>query len=99
MDSADSYTEIPWRKTAVAHSPLITDIRQPYTATECGPKAIANLTLRSANATSIADCRQRSNDAVWERQTRIDDLRKSRGLHSVRAFGNEPVYIGPCLRV
>ena len=29
----------------------------------------------------------------------IDDLRKSRGLHSVRAFGHGPVYIGPCLRV
>ena len=28
-----------------------------------------------------------------------DDLRKSRGLHSVRAFGHGPVYIGPCLRV
>ena len=29
----------------------------------------------------------------------IDDLRKSRGLHSVRAFGHGPVYIGPGLRV
>ena len=29
----------------------------------------------------------------------IDDLRKSRGLHSVSAYGQGPVYIGPCLRV
>ena len=29
----------------------------------------------------------------------IDDLRKSRGLHSVRAFGHGPVYIGPGLPV
>ena len=29
----------------------------------------------------------------------IDDLQKSRRLHSVRAFGHESVYIGPCLRV
>ena len=32
-------------------------------------------------------------------QSTIDDLRKSRGLHSVRAFGHGPVYIGPCPRV
>ena len=31
--------------------------------------------------------------------TAIDDLRKSRGLHSVRAYGHGAVYIGPCLRV
>ena len=29
----------------------------------------------------------------------IDDLRKSRGLHSVRDFGHGPVYLGPCLGV
>ena len=29
----------------------------------------------------------------------IDDLRKSRGLHTVTAFGHGPVNIGPCLRV
>ena len=30
---------------------------------------------------------------------RIDDLRKSRGLHSLKAFGYGHVYIGPGLRV
>ena len=29
----------------------------------------------------------------------IDELRKSRGLHSVSAYGHGPAYIGPCLRV
>ena len=45
----------------------------------------------------------------WERKCVInehplftkarDDLRKSRGLHSVSAYGHGPVHIGPCLRV
>ena len=29
----------------------------------------------------------------------IDDLRTSRGLQSVSAYGHGPVYIGPCLWV
>ena len=35
----------------------------------------------------------------WPRhnQIKIDNLQKSRGLHSVRAFRHGPVYIGPCL--
>ena len=37
--------------------------------------------------------------AVCSQSVGIDDLWKSRGLHSVRAFGHGPVYIGPCLRV
>ena len=32
-------------------------------------------------------------------QVPIDDLRKSRGLHSVRAFRHGPVCRGPCLQV
>ena len=31
--------------------------------------------------------------------TPLDDLRKSKGLHSVSAYGHGAVYIGPCLRV
>ena len=42
--------------------------------------------------------RQRA-DVALKAMTHVDDLRKSRGLHSVRAFGHGPVHIGPCLRV
>ena len=37
---------------------------------------------------------------LWSRfMLIIDDLRKSRGLNSVSAYGHGPVYIGPGLRV
>ena len=39
------------------------------------------------------------NECVQFGTLLIGDLRKSRGLRSVRAFRRGPLYIGPCLRV
>ena len=66
-----------------------------YGLCSCGRKAAINLNLNYIQRdTSVMPVL-----SEVAHLSLIDDLRKSKGLHSVSAYRHGAVYIGPCLRV